>query len=490
MGAAEGVKGAAEGPAGGAPQAGQGYLTGFGTEGYRGFVLSSLMFIYILNFLDRGLLGVVAEEVMADLSITDGQFGLLTGFGFALLYTIVGIPLAHLSETRHRVWIMTVCIVVWSGATALSGLANPILIGPVALSGFVVLLLCRVLVGIGEAGCTPPATSLIADYFPPAKRAQAMGFYGMGVTLGTLSANLIGGPIADAYGWRTAFIVIGLAGVGIAVLFKATVKEPPRGYSDAPGTVRPKRASFSAALKELSSKPAFWLLTCGATMASFCAYGQTTFQTSFLRRSFTDLTLTDVTVFFNAPSSVASSIGVFMTGFLATRLAKSRPSAVAWLPGVGLLLAVPFYLLAYSAENRWVALAFIMCGAMVKYGYIGSQYTIGQGVVSPMIRATAVAILLFVINLIGYGLGPLFIGAVSDGLFSAKMAADGFGDIARSACRGATFAELDPLAQGACRANDRESLKESLMLIALLHVIPAVFFFLCARRLQKDMVAK
>ena len=218
---------------------GQGHITGYGTKSYRSFVLTSLLIVYILNFLDRGLLGIVSEPVMNELAITDGQFGLLTGIGFALFYSIVGIPLARYAEYGNRVWIMTVCIALWSGATALSGMVGPVEIGGVVISGFVMMLICRVLVGVGEAGCTPPANSIIADYYPPHRRSTALGFYAMGVTAGTLSANLIGGPVADAFGWRTAFISIGLAGIVIAVLFKLTVKEPPRGYSDPLGMVRP-----------------------------------------------------------------------------------------------------------------------------------------------------------------------------------------------------------------------------------------------------------
>jgi MFS family permease len=369
-----------------APETGQGHLTGYGTKGYRSFVLTSLMLVYILNFLDRGLLGVVAEEVMRDLGITDGQFGLLTGPTFAIFYAAVGIPLARLAERQHRVWIMAICIALWSAATAASGYVNPVTVGPFVISGFVMMLICRVLVGVGEAGCTPPANSLIADYYPPARRAAALGFYGMGVTLGTMSANLIGGPIADAYGWRYAFILMGFIGVAIAVVFKLTIKEPPRGYSDPPGAVKPARAGFGDAMKEIGSKPAFWLMCAAATAASFCGYGQTTFQTSFIRRSFPDWSLTEVTVFINAPVSLAASVSVFMTGWLASKFAKRHPNAIAWLPGVGIILAVPFYLLAYSATNIYVCLGFLMCGALVKYGYIGSQYTIGQGVVGAVHR--------------------------------------------------------------------------------------------------------
>jgi hypothetical protein len=178
-----------------------------------------------------------------------------------------------------------------------------------------------------------------------------------------------------------------------------------------------------------------------------------------------------------------------MTGWLATKFAQRHPNAIAWLPGVGIILAVPFYLLAYSATNIWVCLAFLMCGALVKYGYIGAQYTIGQGVVGARTRATAIAILLFVVNLIGLGLGPLFIGVLSEFLFAPKIAAAGFPELTQAACR-AGAASLDEAQRMACRTASAASLRDSLRVVALMHVIPGVFFFLCARVLQKDMIAK
>jgi MFS family permease len=470
-----------------APQGG--HLTGYGTKAYRTYVLNALLLVYILNFLDRGLLGIVSEPVMNELKITDGQFGLLTGLGFALFYSIVGIPLAHLSETRNRVWIMTWCIALWSGATALSGLAQEIDLGFVTISGFVALLLCRVLVGVGEAGCTPPANSIIADYYPPVRRSTALGYYAMGVTMGTLSANLIGGPVADAYGWRTAFIVIGLAGVVVAFLFRMTVKEPPRGYSDPPEKVRAERASFPAALKELSSKRSFWLMAAGATLASFCGYGMTTFQTSFLMRTH-GLTLTEATVLFNVPSAFAASVGVAFTGWMAERIVKTRPNAIAWLPAAGLILCVPFYLWGFSAENVWVALIGVCLGAGVKYGYIAAQYTIGQGVVGMRARATATAILLFIINLLGYGAGPPFIGFLSEIFFSMQANAEGFAELARSSCKGAALSALSDSEQAFCKVADAKALQNSLLVTSALYLLPAVFFLLCMKTLQKDLVAK
>ena len=230
----------------------QSNTAGFGTNRYRSYVLSALTLIYILNFVDRGLLAVVGPELVPELGISDTQFGLLTGFGFALLYTIVGIPLARYADTGHRVWIMTVCIALWSLMTVLCGLATEITIGSLTIGAFWVLLMCRVGVGIGEAGCTPPANSLIADYYAPRDRSQALGVYAMGVTLGTMFANLIGGWVTDAFDWRTAFFVVGLPGLLIALIFKLTVKEPPRGYTD-PGDKEVKeRVELSEAVRELS----------------------------------------------------------------------------------------------------------------------------------------------------------------------------------------------------------------------------------------------
>jgi predicted MFS family arabinose efflux permease len=470
-------------------KSGEGHITGYGTKAYRSYVLNALLFVYILNFLDRGLLGIVAEPVMSELAITDGQFGLLTGIGFALFYSVVGIPLARYAEYANRTWIMTICIALWSAATALSGLAAPVEIGGVVISGFVMMLICRVLVGVGEAGCTPPANSIIADYYPPHRRSTALGYYAMGVTAGTMSASLIGGPVADAFGWRTAFIAIGLAGIGVAVLFRMTVKEPPRGYSDPPGVVRPQRATFGEALKELGSKKSFWLMAAGATLAAFCGYGISTFQTSFLMRTH-GVTLTEAALQFNVPSALAASVGVLLTGWIAEKVVKTRPNAIAWLPAVGLIACVPFYVVGFSSDNKWVALICICIGAGIKYGYLASQYTIGQGVVGARTRATATAILLFVVNLLGYGAGPPFIGFVSDILFNQQAAAAGFADLARASCKGALLQGLPEAAQAFCKGAEAQALQTSLVITSVLYALPAIFFLLCVKTLQKDLVAK
>ena len=466
-----------------------GHVTGYGTKRYRTYVLLTLTLIYIMNFVDRGLLAVVGPDLVPELGISDTQFGLLTGFGFALLYTIVGIPLARLADSANRVWIMTVCVALWSLMTALCGLADEVTIGSLTIGGFWILLMCRVGVGIGEAGCTPPANSLIADYYAPRDRSQALGVYAMGVTLGTMFANLIGGWVTDVFDWRTAFFVVGLPGLLIAVVFKLTVKEPPRGYTDPPGSATRDRVELREAIQELMQKPAFWWMTAGATIAAFCGYGISSFQSIFLVRTH-DITTGEAAIWINTPVSLSAAIGTFATGWLATRLYQKYPGAIAWVPAVGLALSVPFYVFAFTTDNLFYAAVGLIIGGFVKYGYIAAQYTIGQGVVSMRVRAMATAVLLFVANLIGYGFGPLFIGAISDIFFVGGAAELGVSaqELARNQCHPSVMGELSEKLQSVCGQVYAQSLQTAMVIMAMLYVAGSVFFLLTWRRLDKDMV--
>ncbi len=486
---------------------------GFGTPGYRAYVLNMLLLVYVLNFVDRGLLAVVARPLKAEIEISDTAWGLLTGFGFALLYTSAGIPIARLAETRNRVWIMAVCLAFWSLMTAACGLATDVAVGGFVISAFWILLACRIGVGLGEAGCTPPATSLIADYFPPRRRPAAIGYYAMGVTLGTLLANLVGGPIADWFGWRAAFLILGLPGVAVAVVLVLTMREPPRGYTDPPDMPRPAQVSLRDAWSELLSRPAYWWMMAGATIAAFCGYAIVSFQSLYLQRSF-DLTAGEAALQFSAPAAAAGALGTWLMGQAAATLGQRSPGAVAWLAAGGLLAAIPFYVLAFTASNLWLCAAGLSLAYFVKYGYIGAQFTITQGVVSMRVRATATAVLLFIINLVGYGLGPLFAGILSDASFaraqSQSVAAEG---LTRSMCdaaqqqvtdasrlaaaplperalEGALAALPQPLTSGQygfCLDANASSTQFSMLLITSLYVLAALAFVASARRLRHDL---
>ena len=467
---------------------GQGQLSGYGSKTYRNYVLLALTLIYILNFVDRALLAVVGPDLVPDLKITDTQFGLLTGFGFALLYTAVGIPLARFADVGHRVWIMTICVALWSLMTAACGLATEVTIGSITIGAFWILI-CRVGVGIGEAGCTPPANSLIADYFIPRERSQALGFYAMGVTLGTMFANLIGGWVTDVFDWRTAFFVVGLPGLLVAIVFKLTVKEPPRGYTDPPETEKKERAGLKEAIHELMGKPAFWLMTAGATIAAFCGYGISSFQSLFLVRTY-EITAGQAAIWINTPVALSAAVGTFATGWLATRMYKKHPGAIAWVPAAGLTLSVPFYIYAFTTDNLLYAAIGLVIGGFVKYGYLAAQYTIGQGVVSMRVRAMATAVMLLLVNLLGYGFGPLFIGAVSDIFFNSGVAELGVaaGELARNQCHPAVVGQLSENLQQVCGQVYAQSLQTSMVIMACLYAASGLCFLLTWRRLDKDMV--
>lgn len=456
---------------------------GFGTPAYRNFVLYTLTLVYTLNFIDRVLIGVVAQPIIEEFRLQDWQFGLLSGFGFALMYTLMGIPIARLSERYNRVRIIAISVILWSGMTALCGIAN----------GFLALLVFRIGVGIGEAGCTPPANSLIADYFPPRSRARALAIYSMGITIGGVLANAFGGPVAEMFSWREAFLVLGIPGIaiGIAVLF--IIKEPPRGYADPPGTPEVERLGFRETVAELAAKPTFWLNVFAAALVAFVGYGLVNFQAAFFQRVH-GMSVAEVAVEVAVPIGLAASFGAFAAGYLTERISERHPNAVAWLPGVGLLAAVPLYLLGLTADSMGLALGLLLVASVLHYSYLGAQYTICQGVASTRARATAVALFLFIVNLIGYGLGPLWVGLLSDLRMDALLQASPHAaELALQACKGAADALISDL--GAAKANDclsasAEGLRQSLCWTVLVMGVAGAGYLWICRGLQRDLVSR
>ncbi len=427
---------------------------GFGTPGYRNFVLISLTLVYTLNFIDRILIGVVAEPIIEEFQLKDWQFGLLSGFGFALMYTLMGIPIARWAERYNRVKIIAASVILWSAMTALCGVAG----------SFLALLAFRIGVGIGEAGCTPPANSIIADYFPAKNRAKALATYAMGITIGTVLANAFGGPIAQMFSWREAFLVLGIPGIFIGIVVLFAIKEPPRGYSDLPGTEQVERSTLGEALRELAAKASFWLNIGAATAAAFVGYGVGNFMAPFFQRTH-GMNVGEVATQINVPLGLAASFGAFAAGYLTDKYSHRNPNAVAIIPGVSLILCVPLYWIGFTVSSVPIALAVLLVANVLHYSYLGAQYTICQGVASARSRATAVAIMLFIVNLIGYGLGPLFVGFLSDFLMTAAE-----GDMVENA-----------------RA---VGLAQSMMLTVSLYGVGGVLFLMTARSLQKDLVSK
>jgi len=455
----------------------------FGTTGYRNYVLISLTLLYTLNFIDRVLISILAQPIIDEFQLLDWQFGLLSGFGFALMYTLVGIPIARLAEKYNRVRIIAASVILWSVMTALCGFAG----------GFLSLLAFRVGVGIGEAGLTPPANSIIADYFPPRSRAKAMGTYAMGVTLGGVFAAAFGGPIADMFDWRTAFIVLGVPGVLIGLVFWVSVKEPPRGYSDPPGTEKKESTGIVETFKMLSKKRTFWLNTAAAALVAFVGYGISAFQVAYFQRAF-EMTLSEAAFQIQVPAGLAASFGIFAAGYLTEKLTPRWKNALVMIPGIGLVLSVPFYVIAFSSENVPLAVFMLIIGAALHYTYLGAQYTVGQGIADARSRATAIAILLFIVNIIGYGLGPLFVGALSDIMISSQLSASSFGaELSSDMCKGARellTANLGAEKAETCLDANAGGLGQSLVITAILYGICGLIYMAASRTLHKDLVAK
>lgn len=375
----------------------------YGSFGYRTYVLLTLTVVYTFNFIDRILISVVGGPIIEEFGLSNFEFGILSGIGFALFYTALGIPIASYSERANRVRIIGICVILWSVATVLCGFTV----------GFFTLLLARLAVGVGEAGCTPPANSLISDYYTPRARATALGIYAMGVTVGGMLAQLFGGSILQIFSWREAFIYIGAPGLILGVIVLLSVKEPPRGYSDPPGTKPTEKASFKNALSELMKRPTFWYVTAGATAASFAGYSLTSFQPLYFQYHF-GYSAGETAIRFMSVLALAGSISAFLGGFLVEKASANSESAPCWVPGLALLVAGPVMAMGFAFNGVTLAMIALFAASLLQYFYIGAMYNVAQAVVSLTVRATAIAVLLFVVNLIGYGMGPPIIGSIAD----------------------------------------------------------------------------
>jgi len=479
-----------------------GHITGFGTKAYRSYVLIALALIYTLNFIDRTIITVVAQPIINTFSLTDGQWGLLTGPPFALFYALMGIPIAMWADRGNRVMIISLCVIIWSLMTVFCGLA----------ASFVWLLLFRVGVAIGEAGCTPPANSIITDYYPPKSRANAIGIYSMGVTVGAVLAQLFGGQLAslkgetfggwmsalglgglfsnvnwsEVEGWRLVFVIVGGPGLIVALVLWLTAREPPRGFSDPKSTIVEK-AGFFEAFKEFGRKPTFWTLSLGAAFVAFVGYGLISFQAPFLQRVH-GINVRDAAMLYGAPLAAVAAFGTFAGGFLSEKLAPRFPSVAAWLPGVGLLIAVPAYIGAFLSPTLPMAFGLWIIAAIAHYAYLGAQYTVSTSIVSPRSRATTVSVMLLIISLIGNGVGPLFTGMMStsfmNGIVRKTGLEEAFASFNPSLCAG-KMAELGETGPALCSAY-AEGLRQSMVATVVFLVIAAAFYFLAARTFLKD----
>ncbi len=387
------------------------------TPGYRRYAIGLLFLVYVFNFIDRQIVTILAEPIKRDLQIADWQLGLMTGTAFAIFYCTLGIPIARLAERRNRPWIIGLSLAAWSGFTALCGLAQ----------NFWQLVLARIGVGVGEAGCTPPAHSLIADYTPKEKRASAMAFYSMGNPVGALIGVVAGGLIADAFGWRMAFLLVGLPGIALAIIAISTLLEPRirQAAAVARHAAPATQSSFTDVLRLLRTKRTFWYMAVAVSIVAFVGYGHAPFGASFFLRvhgaeieqlaaqfglgpiGFVGLSLGLIL-------GVAAGAGVFLGGIIADRFGARDLRAYMVIPGVAVLISVPVYTIALLMPTFMPILPMLALNAVLVSLWQGPVYATVQNVAPVHMRATAASIFLFIANLIGLGLGPLAVGVASD----------------------------------------------------------------------------
>ncbi len=443
--------------------------------GYRFYVLAVLILVYMLNFLDRQIIGILGPRLIEEFGLTDSEFGLLGGIAFASVYSTLAIPLAWLADRFSRVWIMTGALAVWSGFTALCGAAG----------SFTQLFLYRMGVGVGEAGGVAPAYSLIADYFPPQQRARALAAFAFGIPLGMAAGTLVGGLLAVAYGWRTSFIVVGLAGVVLAPLLLFTIRDPQRGGTDAaPAADRAPAAAGDARVGRLAAwimfavaaasavlaavdhfaglaflnagvlgfgallaavigvslliaratasavlpKKSFWLLALGAASSSVCGYGVAGWLPTFFIRSF-DLTLSQISWYYAGIVLLGGVAGIWLGGAIADKLAKRGKGAYPLTPAIAFLISAPLFIAAMNSDwliaqvlpgggshVQALTLAFLifLIPTGLNLAWLGPVTAAVQHLVPAPMRSTASALFLLINNLLGIAVGFYYFGWMSD----------------------------------------------------------------------------
>ncbi len=372
------------------------------STGYSNYVLGVLFVVYVFNFIDRQAMSVFIGPIKEEFGASDTQMGLLVGFAFALLYTFAGIPIARLADRSNRRNIIAIGLAVWSAMTIVTGMAK----------SFLHLVIARVGVGIGEAAGTPPAHSLIADYFPIHKRATALAIYSTGVFVGSAIAYLGGGFLRENFDWRTAFIILGAPGLLFALVVRYTIKEPPRGLSDQRSN-ETKTSTLKETLKHLLSSPSWISLMAGASCLSIIGYGIMMWGYEFYGRIHGMAPL-EIGKWMALIIGVGGCAGTLIGGVLADRLAVRKPSHVIRVPGLLTLAGMPFGVACLLVESSTISLLCLFPFYLLLNAYIPAMYSANQNLAKLSMRATASAIVLFIINIVGAGAGPFIVGALSD----------------------------------------------------------------------------
>lgn len=408
-----------------------------------GPVLAVLLLAYIFNIVDRQIVGILAIPIKTELSLSDTELSLMGGIAFAMFYSSIALPIAWLADRRSRVNIIAVCVAIWSLFTALCGLAQ----------NFWHLFVARMGVGIGEAGGIAPSYALLSDYFPAEKRTQVMAIFSFAVPIGSALGIFFGGWIAANFDWRSAFLLVGLAGLPAALLVKMVIKEPMRGRLDGAERAAPQAPPpLSAVISTVAVKPSFWLLSLGAASASILGYGLQFWLPSLFRRSH-GLELTEISWFYGSIMLVGGLLGIWFGGWLGGRAGRSSKSMYALVPALCFLGSAIVFALAIQTSSPVAGWLLFALGQGLSFAWLGPVINAVQHIVAPNMRVTAAACFFFIVNLIGIGFGIFMLGFLSD-----RMAA----------------------------AHGDDSLKYAILYGLSFYLLSSILYFVASRHLERD----
>lgn len=375
-------------------------------------VLISLTFIYVLNFLDRQLLAILAKPIQDTLHITDHQLGLIGGLYFAFFYCFIAIPVGWFADRTNRVAVLSLACGIWSAATIACGLAQ----------SYPQLVVARMTVGFGEAGGVPPSYAIITDTFPPGKRGMAFGIFNLGPPIGAALGIAFGATIAATFHWRDAFVAIGIVGIVAAIALRLIVREPVRGGMDEGGVAEAsEKAPFWGTVRMFVTHPVLMLMSLGSGATQFITYGLGNFAVLFLMRE-KGMALTDIALWYALSVGIGMGLSMLISGRVIDHFTRKTRSAYATAPAISLALALPFYLAFVWAADWRVALGLLTIVNILNYFYLSSAVALVQDVVRPSQRVLSGALLLLVMNFIGLGLGPTFVGWLSTTLTEQGVA--------------------------------------------------------------------
>ena len=441
---------------------------------YRRWLIAMLLMVSILNFADRAVLAVLAQPIKEDLRLTDTDLGVQQGLGFAILYSILGIPIGMMAERVNRTRLLALCVAAWSVMTVACGF----------VTGFATLLLARVGVGVGEAGALPITNSLISDHYAPNRRGSVIAITLLGAPFGFLLGQSVGGLLASAWGWRSAFLAMGVPGALLTILVLTTLREPPRGLAEASGVAEASPTpSLRQIVRYISAKPAFCHLLGGFVIAAFPMNAIANFVLPFYLRGF-GLPLATVGVIFGVVSFLSNGIGMLAGGFGFDRLARRDPRWVVWGPAIALLLCIPLYLGAFVSTSFHLSLAFVFAGNLVLASTMAPSTATMQNMTGPRMRATTAAIAALAVGVLGAGIGPTVAGMLSDRFAAFSFAG---GDFAVSCPGGRGAGGPGSALDHACLAASTDGLRYALLSLLAVFAWAAIHYFLAARSLRGDL---